>query len=135
MCALLRYMSLKTELYIFCGYHFGLLFPVDLNVFRSILKSFFHFRLDLKRAQRSVVAPPPPIHPWGGGLLWALPPVLDTSDSFLWGFGSDGFCWMQGALLGFMGFCSSAFPHLGTPGHAGDSVLQAMLDSHFLNNL
>ena len=77
---MLRYMSLKTGLYIFCGYHFGLLFPVDLNVFRSTLKSFTS-KLDLKKAQRSVVAPLAPFIPVG--LLWALPPVLGASLRFL----------------------------------------------------
>lgn len=122
-------MSLKTGLYIFCRYRFGLLFPVDLNVFKYT--QIFHFQVRSQKSPRSVVAPPPsPFILWGCCRL--LPPVLGASLRFLLlGFWFWGLFWMRGLYLGFMGFCSSAFPRLRTPGRAGDSVLQVCWTSTF----
>lgn len=110
-------------------------FPCGSECVQKYTQIFLSLPVRFQEPKGQSLPPPNPHSSLGGCCGPCHLFLMPHSDSFLWGFGSDGFCWMQGALLGFMGFCSSAFPHLRTPGHAGDSVLQAVLDSHFLNNL
>ena len=103
----------------FLWVHLCLLFPADPDVFRNILEFLFHFQVRSQKSQKSVVGPCS--SSWGSHGPCHLF-VVPHSDCFLLGFGYDGSCLMLGALFGFMGSCSSAFPPLRTPGRAGFSL-------------